>query len=97
MKAQVLERARSRIEAFLRERNDGAALDVLSMGTEVDGDGEEFLWVRLVYDGEPGTLGADTTVGLTGRLRSELEEVDVEALPVLSFIARSDVGTRYLD
>ena len=34
MKAQVLERARCRIEAFLRERNDGAALDVLSMGTD---------------------------------------------------------------
>lgn len=91
MKEQTLKRAQSAIEDVLREWTTDVALDVLSLGPEIDGDGDEFLWVRLVYDGEPGTLGGETTMGLTGRLRSRLEKVDVETFPVLSFVARSDL------
>lgn len=91
MKEQTLKRAQSAIEDVLREWTTDVALDVLSLGPEVDGDGDEFLWVRLVYDGEPGTLGSETTMELTGRLRSRLEKMDVETFPVLSFVARSDL------
>ena len=93
MKEQTLKRARSAIEDALREWTPDVALDVLSLGPEVDGDGDEFLWVRLVYDGKPGTLGSETTMGLTGRLRSRFEKMDVETFPVLSFVARSDLST----
>ena len=89
MKDQVVERARNVIESALRDAD--IALSVLALGSEVDGDGDEFLWVRLVYDGAPGTLDADTTIRLNRFVRSKLEEAEVAASPVLSFVDRSDL------
>ena len=91
MKEQVLERAQTAIEDVLCGQPRGAALRVLSMGPEVDGDGEEFLYIRLVYEGGADALDSDTTIGLSRRMRSAFEEADVEAFPVLSFVARSDL------
>lgn len=91
MKEQVLERAQTAIEDVLCGQPKGAALRVLSMGPEVDGDGEEFLYIRLVYDGGTDALDSDTTIGLSRRMRSAFEEADVGAFPVLSFVARSDL------
>ena len=91
MKDQVVERARNAIESALRDQYADSALSVLALGSEVDGDGDEFLWVRLVYDGAPGTLDTDTTIKLNRFLRSKLEEAEVAASPVLSFVDRSDL------
>ena len=90
MKQQVLERARTVVEDVLREQSASVPMEILSMGQEVDGDGDEFIWVRLIHDREPGTLGSEMQLGLMRRIRSRLEEVDVDAFPVLSFVARSD-------
>lgn len=90
MKQQVLERAQTVVEDVLREQSTSVPLELLSMRPEVDGDGDEFIWVRLIHDREPGMLGSELQLGLMRRLRSRLEEVDVDAFPVLSFVARSD-------
>ena len=93
MKQQILERARSTVEAFVRNQCAGTTLDVLSVAPEVDGDGDEFLWISLIYDdgdarGLPDSLAR---IRLKARLRTELQEVDVEAFPVVSFVAGSEV------
>ena len=94
MKQQILDRARGTVETFLREQYADAALKVLSVNPEVDGYGDEFLWIYLKYDdGKHGKGVPDSSarLRLKGRLRSELQGADVEAFPVVSFIAESEV------
>ena len=94
MKQQILERARGTLEVFLRKQYADAALEVLSVKPEVDGYGDEFLWICLKYDdgnngkGIPDSLAR---IRLKDRLRTELQGADVEPFPVVSFIAESEV------
>ena len=94
MKQRILERARSTVDGFLRQQCADTTLAVLSVNPEVDGDGDEFLLVRFTYDdgnvkGLPDSLAR---IKLIGRLRTELQGEDIEAFPVVSFIAESEVG-----
>ena len=93
MKQQILERARAAVETFLREQYADAALEVLSVNPEVDGYGDEFLIYLKYDDGKHGKGVPDSSarLRLKGRLRSELQGADVEASPVVSFIAESEV------
>lgn len=92
MKEEVLGRAKDAIEDALRERPGGVALDLHEVRPEVDGEGNEFLWVRVVYDGEPRILGIKTTQGVRSRLRLKLEEAEVPVFPVIAFTARADMA-----
>lgn len=94
MKQRILERARSTVEGFLHQQCADTTLSVLSVDPEVDGHGDEFLWISLTYDDGrdakrlPGSLAR---IRLKDRLRTELRDADVEAFPVFSFIAESEV------
>ena len=95
MKQQILERARSTVEGFLHHQCANTTLGVLSVNPEVDGDGDEFLLIRFTYDDSNGTEGLPDSLAqieLIDRLYNELQEADVEASPVVSFIADSEVG-----
>ena len=94
MKQQILERARSTVEAFLRSQCADTTLDVLSVAPEVDGYGNEFLWISLAYDDGDDAKGLPDSLArirLKARLRAELQGADVEAFPVVSFVAESEV------
>ena len=94
MKQRTLERARSTVEAFLRNQYPDAALDVLSVNPEVDGYGDEFLWISLKYDDDKDAQGLPDSLArirLKARLRSELQGADVDAFLVFSFIAESEI------
>ena len=92
MKQQVVERARGVVEAILSKPCEGASLDVMSVYPEVDGYGDEFLWIYLKYDdGDPdGLPDPSARLDLIDRMRTELLDADVEAFPVVSFIAESE-------
>ena len=95
MKQQVLERARSTVEGFLHEQCADTTLSVLSVKPEVDGYGDELLWIRFAYDDGNDAKGLPDSLARTrlkDRLRTELQGADVEAFPVVSFIAESEVG-----
>ncbi len=47
MKQLTLERAQRTVEAFLHEQYADAELDVMSVSAEVDGYGDEFIWIYL--------------------------------------------------
>ena len=94
MKQQILERARSTVEAFLRQQYADTTLAVLSVYPEEDGYGDELLWVSLSYDdGSDAKRLPDALalIRLKARLRTELESADIEAFPVVSFVAESEV------
>lgn len=94
MKQKTLERARSTVDAFLRSRCADTTLAVLSVAPEVDGYGDEFLWIALTYDDGDDANGLPDSLArirLKAGLRTELQVADVEEFPVVSFIAESEV------
>ena len=94
MKQQILDRARSTVEAFLRAQYADTTLAVLAVDPEVDRDGDELLWISLKYDdGRPAPHLPDSLalIRLRARLRAELESADIEAFPVVSFTAESEI------
>ena len=95
MKQRVLERARSTVDGFLHRQCADTTLGVLSVDPEVDGYGDEFLLIRFTYDDSNGDKGLPDSLArieLVDRLWDELEDADIEASPVVSFIAESEVG-----
>ena len=94
MKQRVLERARSTVEAVLRNHCADTTLEVLWMYPDEGSYGDEVLLIFLKYDdsehAKPLPDSAER-IRLKGRLRAELQEVDVEAFPVVSFIAESEI------
>ena len=94
MKQRVLERARSTVDAFFRNQCADTTLEVLWMYPDVNGHGDEVLLIFLKYDdGEHAKPLPDALarIRLKGRLRAELQDVEVEAFPVVSFIAESEI------
>ena len=95
MKQRVLERARSTVDGFLHRHCANTTLGVLSVNPEVDGYGDDVLLIRFTYDDSNGAKGLPDSLArieLMDRLWTELEDADVEASPVVSFIAESEVG-----
>ena len=95
MKQRVLERARSIVDGFLHRQCADTTLGVLSVNPEVDGYGDDVLLIRFTYDDSNGTKGLPNSLArieLMDRLWDELEDAEVEASPVVSFIAESEVG-----
>ena len=95
MKQQTLERARSTVEAFLHNQCADTTLSVLSVNPEVDGYGDELLLIHLTYDDGNDAKGLPDSLArirLKARLRAELQGADVEAFPIVSFTAESEVG-----
>ena len=94
MKQQILDRARSTVEAFLRAQYADTTLAVLAVDPEVDRDGDELLWISLKYDdggAVPHLPDSLALIRLRARLRAELESADIEAFPVVSFTAESEI------
>ncbi len=95
MKQQTLERARSTVEAFLHDQCADTTLSMLSVNPEVDGYGDELLLIRLTYDDGNAAKGLPDSLArirLKARLRAQLQGADVEAFPIVSFTAESEVG-----
>ena len=95
MKQKILERARSTVEGFLHHQCANTTFGVLSVNPEVDGDGDEFLLIRFTYDDSNGAKGLPDSLAriqLKDRLCTEFQDQDIEAFPVVSFIAESEVG-----
>ena len=94
MKQQTLERARSTVGAFLHNQCADTTLAVRSVEPEVNGHGDEILLIALTYDDGEHSRGLPDSLArirLIGRLHTELQGVDVDAFPVVSFTAESEV------
>lgn len=102
MKQRILERARRTLDAFMQEQCAETGLTVLAVNPEVDGDGDEFLCVFLGYDdsnGGKGLIDAPARLRLEGRVHTALRSADVDAFPVISYVAESEKAPyiRYFD
>ena len=53
-------------------------------------DGMEYLRITIVFDGDQRFLDPGWTVGLTGRIRRKMAELDMYELPVYLFAEKSE-------
>ena len=91
MNAQALEQATRVIDETIRARCDGVPFVEITVTPDIDEDGEEFLWVKAIYDGDPTSIDTRKSVTMVRHIRPKLDEVDVTAFPVISYVAQSDL------
>ena len=97
MKQADFENTEKVVTEFVKADLDGYfkgafVFDPIRVEPQVDywGDGEEYLEVIIVFDGDQELLSPRWTVGLTSRLRDKLEDEGIEAFPVTRFMEKSD-------
>ena len=88
-----------KIRDIIRElvASELAPVKVLDVSVEesIDGDGDEYLRIRTLYDGVPKDLDYNRVVGIVRLLRPRLLELAGEsAFPVISYISKDDLGER---
>ena len=82
------------IQLVGRELSDrfGGSLDFgpITLEEKLDQDGDPYLHIFIVFDGDQSHLDPAWTSGLMGRIRPQLMDLGVETLPSKSFIEKSE-------
>ena len=69
---------------------DTFVFDPIIVKREIDHDGDEYVHVYIVFDGDQNELDPSWTVGLNGRLWPHLVEMGFDNPPSKSFIEKSE-------
>ena len=93
MTPELLDRAREVIIEAIRSRYDVPFVKI-TVTPDLDRDGDEFLWVKAVYDGQPENIDTRKSITMVREIRPKLA---VEAFPVISYIAKSDLKKSELE
>ena len=74
-------------ERFSRDRFPESRLDRAEVKPDLGWNGDPILWVSVVFDAPAARLKPDVakTAAFACLMRSRLEEMDIEAFPVMSF------------
>ena len=57
---------------------------------EIDQDGDEILWIQIVFDGDQDNLDPSWTGRMVEFIYPEMKELDITAYPITSFIEKSE-------
>ena len=90
---ELCEKVAAIVGQELRERFAGQLVfDPIRVIPAVDeyGDGEEYLRVMIVFEGDQEALDAGWTSGLIRRIRPKLFDAGVKEFPSLSFVGKSE-------
>ncbi len=69
---------------------DEFVFDPIIVKPETDRDGEEYLHIIIVFDGDQKHLDPEWTAGLLGRIRPKLIEMGIDEFPSKSFVEKSE-------
>lgn len=97
MKPEMLENATKVIDELIRTRFDEVPFVKITATPDINEDGEEFLWVKAVYEGQPSNIDTRKSVTMVCHMRPKLSDVAVDAFPVISYIAKSDLKKQELE
>ena len=64
--------------------------DPIIVKPDLDEDGDEILWIQIIFDGDQNNLDPGWTTGIVGRIYPELEAIPVTAYPMPTFIEKSE-------
>ena len=89
--AEVLEKVADIARDLLEERfGDDFRFDPIIVNRKVDHDGDEFLEIRIIYDGDAKNLDLDWTLSMGRLMEPALLKIGVAELPSRAFIEKSD-------
>ena len=99
---EVREEVADIVKHTLAERfDDRIVFDPIKVIRRIDHDGDEYLHIYIVYDGDQELLDLGWTVGLVRRIRPKLIELGVDSPPSKSFVEKSEwdevSGHRYFE
>ena len=89
------ERIEEIVRSVLKSRFDDLEILSINVTPDFDEDGDKIIVVKVVFDGERKTLNALETSGLVRRilpLMEKIGEIGETGFPILSFIAKSELG-----
>ena len=79
------------IKASLYKRfKDEFVFDPIVIETRTDYYGDEYLKIRIIYEGDRAKLDPKWTLGLISRIRPTLDELGVPGTPSKSFVSKSE-------
>ena len=79
------------VRQLLVERfGDTFDFDPIIVERELDDDGDEYVHVYIVFDGDQDELDSSWTLGLSGQLWPHLVEMGFDSPPSKSFIEKSE-------
>jgi hypothetical protein len=86
------EKLKSEIEEVVREHiHSGNVLNVVvERGT--DSDGENVIFVHVVFDNKSNRIDAKETVGITRHVRARLSKLGEDGFPLFYYVAKSEAG-----
>ena len=93
------QKVRELASRFVREDleghfGDAFVFDPILVEPRVDHDGEEYLRIDIVFDGDQCNLDPEWTSGLVLRLHLKLREIGIASIPSPHFIERSEWESR---
>lgn len=71
---------------------ENVVFPAVNVTASVDQDGDPIFIIHIVFEDGEYRLDPKITSALTGMLRIKLDEADISGFPIISFIARSDLG-----
>lgn len=80
------------IRAVVKQQLEGVNISKISLSFDTDEDGDDIVWVKVIFDDRSKPLDSHRTLGLVRHLRPRMAELGETAFPVLSYIAKSELG-----
>ena len=88
---ETMEKVADIARDLLEERfGDDFVFDPIIVNQKVDHDGDEYLEIRIIYDGDVKKLDLDWTLSMGRLMEPALLEIGVAELPSRAFIEKSD-------
>ena len=89
---QDLDKVRDIVARALAKRftPEEFTFDPIIVKPEIDEDGDEILWIQIIFDGDQDNLDPGWTVRMFEFIDPELEKLGITAYPMTSFIEKSE-------
>ncbi len=79
------------VRQFLEEKfGDTIVFDPIEVRPRIDHDGDEYLHIYIVYDGDGKLIDPGWSLGFTRLILLKLIELGVESVPTVSFVEKSE-------
>lgn len=82
------------IEAVFKDHFDEVTIESVTVAHDIDEDGDAILRIAVIFNGKAKQLNAERASGLLRHMRPKMAEIGEDAFPIISFIAKSDIGAR---
>ena len=88
---EIPDKVAGMVKDLLTERfQDEFVFDPIIVEPEIDHDGDEYLKIYVVFDGDQKNLDPGWTLGLSARVWQEVAEMGVPGVPGISYVEKSE-------